>query len=170
MVRLFDERYIEDMSYIRFVADNTFHIEKSMLYSKIGENIKSVEFIRLKDKELLFIEAKTTFPNPDNSSEENFERLQIEVNEICEKFIHSLNLFSSIKTYVNEDEFAADFALSEKVSLVFMLVIKNHEPLWCRKLKPIIIAALPVYMKRIWKPEVRIINHATAIRESIALD
>ena len=163
------DNIIKDQSGMDFISDNTFHIEKSALYSKIGENIKSVEFIRIKYKELLFVEAKTTFPNPDNSSEENLKRLQAEINDICSKYIHSLNLFSSIKAHVNEEEFAADFVLSEKVSLVFTLVVKNHEPLWCRKLKPIVIAALSVYLKRIWKPEVRIMNYVSAIRESLAI-
>ena len=102
-------KLIKNQSGMDFIADNAFHIEESEVYSKIGEGIKSVEFIRAVDDKLVFVEAKTTFPNPDNPSVENYKRFQAEISDVCDKFIHSLNLYSSIKAGVNEEVFDDDF-------------------------------------------------------------
>jgi len=148
-----------------FVANNTFHIEKSQLYTNLGEGVHSVEFIRAKDNTLLFVEAKTTFPNPEKS-EENF---QTQINDICDKFIHSLSLYSSVEVGVNEKMFANDFVLSEKVFLIFILVIKNHEIKWCRPIKQKITLTLPSYLKKIWKPEVYVLNHEAASKRKLVI-
>jgi len=150
-----------------FIAENTFRIEESTTYTNIGEGIKSVEFIRAKGDKLLFVEAKTTFPNPDNPSAENYIRFQEEITDICDKFIHSLNLYASVKIGVNEEAFANDFVPPEMISLVLILVVKNHEPSWCRKIQPKLISALPSYLKKIWKPEVLVMNHETAIKQNL---
>ena len=81
-------------------------IEESAAYASIGGCVKSVEFIRAIDDKLVFVEAKTTFPNPDNPSAGNDERFQAEINYVCDKFIHSLNLYSSIRVGVNEETLA----------------------------------------------------------------
>ena len=160
---------IKDQSGMDFIADNTFHIENSSIYVNIGKGIKSVEFIRAKEDKLLFVEAKTTFPNPDNPSAENYKRFQEEINNICDKFIHSLNIYASIKIGVNDEVFAADFAPPETISIVFILVIKNHKTSWCRKITPKIISMLPPYFKKIWKPEVYVFNHETAIKQNLTI-
>jgi len=56
----------------------------------------------------------------------------MEIKEVCDKFIHSLNLFSSVVVGAAEEMFTDDFVLPEKVSLMFVLVVKNHEFKWCR--------------------------------------
>lgn len=160
---------IKNQSGMDFIADNTFHIEKSAIYTNIGEGIKSVEFIRAKEDKLLFVEAKTTLPNPDNPSAENYKRFQEEINDICDKFIHSLNLYASVIIGVNEETFANDFAPPETISLVFMLVVKNHESSWCKKIKSKLISMLPSYLKKIWKPEVYVLNHETAIKQNLTI-
>ena len=161
---------IKDQSGMDFIADNTFYIEASKVYANVGGGIKSVEFIRAKENKLLFVEAKTSFPNPDNPSLGNYTKFQEEINDICDKFIHSLNLYSSLKIGVNKEVFAYDFAPPEAISLVFILVIKNHEPSWCRKIKPKFISALPSYFKQIWKPEVYVINHKSAIQQNLSIE
>jgi len=145
-----------------FIAENIFHIEKSKVYTNIGEGVRSVEFVRVKDDKLLFVEAKTTFPNPDNPSEENLARFESEIKEISDKFIHSLNLFSSVEVGVAENALPNDFVLPEKVSLVFLLVIKKHEPEWCKNIVRALTAVLPLYLNSIWKPEVYVINQEIA--------
>jgi len=138
-------KIIPNQSGMDFIADNTFHIEASALYKNIGDGIRTVEFIRIKENRALFIEAKTAFPNPDNPSEKNKARFHNEITEICEKFIHSLNLLSSIKLGVAEEERFGEFSIPQKVSLVFMLVIKNHKLEWCKPIKSKIEAELPSY-------------------------
>jgi len=158
-----------------FVSENTFQIEKSAAYKNSGKGIRSVEFVRVKEDKLLFVEAKTKFPNPNpdpnNPSEENGEeklkRFQSEINNICDKFIHSLNLFSSVKVGVTEDTFPDDFVLPDRVSLVFVLVVKNHELNYCKPIKQKLMEILPSYLKKIWKPEVYVINHKTATKQEL---
>ena len=152
-----------------FIAENTFHIEKSELYRNLGESVRSVEFVRVKDDKLLFVEAKITFPNPNNPSVENFAKYQAEIDEICDKFIHSLNLFSSVKVGVAKNAFTGDFVLPEKVTLMFILVIKEHELIWCKRIKETLMDALPLYLKRIWDPTVWVINQEVAAKYNLVI-
>jgi len=151
-------------SEMNFINRNAFYIEKSTLYLGMN-NIRSVEFIRVKDDSLMLIEAKKSFPNPDTSGEE----FESEINEICEKFIHSLNLYSSVKVGVYNEIFNDDFVPPEKVTIEFVLVIKSHKMIWCKKVRNALIVALPTYLKKIWKPEVYVINHEIAVNEQIAV-
>ena len=154
-----------------FITNNIFHIENSTIYKKISSyKIRSVEFIRIMNNELLFIEAKTTFPNPENPSEENKIKFQNEIGEICEKYIHSLNLFSSIELGVDEEEYKNDFSIPVKGTLVFLLVVKNHKIEWCVEIKRKLEQELPHYLKRIWKPKVFVINHTTAIQLGLTVN
>ena len=152
---------------MNFIADNAFHIEKSTLYATLGNGVRSVEFVCVKDDSLLFVEAKTTFPNPNNPSAENRAKFKKEAEDICKKSIHSLNLFLSVEVGVAEYMFTNDFVLPEKVLLALVLVIKNHEPQWRRPIKAELIAALPSYLKKIWKPTVFVINHETATKQQL---
>ena len=147
-----------------FVADNAFHIETSQLYLNLGAGIKSVEFLRVIDNKLLFVEAKTTFPNPNNPSADNLVRFHSEIDDICDKFIHSLNLLSSVEVGVAESVTDKEFALPGKVSLEFCLVIRNHEPEWCKDVEKAFMAAFPLYLKKIWKPTVYVINQEIATK------
>jgi hypothetical protein len=159
------ENIIEE-SGMRFIADNVFHIEKSELYARIDEGVKSVEFIRIKDTKLMFVEAKTTLPNPQNPS--SSEKYNGEIADICDKFIHSLNLYASVKAGVAAEILLDVFNTQDKVRLVFVLVIKEHKIEWCRPVKTKLLQELPLYLKKIWKPEVYVINYDTAIERQIA--
>jgi len=113
---------------------------------------------------LLFVEAKTSFANPNNPANGNFSRFQSEIGQICEKLIHSLNMYSSVKVGVAEIPFPESFISPEKVSIVFVLVIKNHKNERCRHVYAKLVEMLPLYLKKIWKPEVHVINHETAAK------
>ena len=153
---------------MNFVADNAFYIEKCLSYENIkSDGIKSVEFIRAKDDKLLFIEAKKTFPNPGNPAADNPTIFQSEIDKICDKFKHSLNLYSSIAVGAANESFPADFKPADKVSLVLVLVIKDHEPQWCKPVKTKLLKTLPPYLKKIWKPKVYVINHITATEQRL---
>ena len=155
-----------------FIADNTFHIEHSPLYTDklSGNRIKTVEFIRVKDNNLIFLEAKTTFPKPDdNPNAEESGRFEIALKKVCEKFIHSLNLYSSVKVGVTEIQLPEDFLPPDKVTLTFVLVVENHKLEWCRSIKTALVKVLPFYLHMIWKPIVHVINHNTAIKYKLAV-
>ena len=153
-----------------FIADNTFHIEKSGCYNAIrGKEIKSVEFVRVKDGKLLLVEARSSFTNPDNTSAENLKQFQERIDEICGKFIHSLNLFSSLIIGVTEDTSASGIVMPERVSLVFVLVIKNYNLDGCRKVRIKLKSKLPPYLMEIWKPKVFVINQNTAEKRGLVV-
>ena len=150
-----------------FITENAFYIEKSELYTNLGDGVKSIEFVRIKDSKLLFVEAKTTFPNPNNPNMANLARYQSEIEDIRDKFIHSLNLLSSVEVGVAKKELGEDFALPKKVMLEFYLVIKKHESEWCKDIEKTLMAVFPPYFKKIWKPVIYVINQETAIKRDI---
>jgi len=158
-----------------FVADNTFHIEDATFYKNNlrQKGIKSVEFIRARDNSLIFVEAKTTFPKPyDDPDTEEHERFDNEVNNVCEKFVHSLNMYASVKVGVTETQLQESFSPPNKVTITFVLVVKNHEDEWCRPIEVALIEALSSHLhmiKQIWQPKVSVMNHKTAIEQKLAV-
>jgi hypothetical protein len=114
------------------------------------------------------VEAKTTLPNPQNSSlPGNLTKYNEEIADIRDKFIHSLNLYSSVKAGVAEEKLHDAFNARDKIRLVFVLVIKKHEIGWCEPIQTKLLQELPSYLKKIWKPEVYVINCNTAIKRQI---
>ena len=109
---------------MNFIVDNTFHIEQSDIYIKLKGSIKTVEFIRTIDDNLLFVEAKSSFPKPDNPSPDNPKNFKNQIDDIYDKFVHSLNLYASIVVGVNE-QLPPDFKPPSKISLRFVLVFNN---------------------------------------------
>ena len=154
---------------MKFAANNAFHIEESLLYKSAGDGVRTVEFIRVMENRLLFVEAKTTFANPNNPAEGNYSRFQSEIDQICEKLIHSLNMYSSVKVGATDKPFPEKFVPPEKVSIVFVLVIKNHENEWCKPVYAKLVEQLPLYLKKIWKPNVVVMNHETATKWNLTV-
>ena len=150
---------------MNFIADNACVIEEATARLSCGDGIRSVEFIRNENTRLLFIEAKTTIAHPKNSP----QSYKNEIDEICEKFIHSLNLLLAVKIGVVADTLPKSFAELNKMSLKFILVVRNHKSKWCRPIKRSIEQLLPTYFKKIWKPDVYVINYDTAVSRNIAL-
>ena len=152
-----------------FITDNAFYIEKSKLYTDLGEGVRSVEFVRVKNNNLLFVEARETFPNPENPIDANLNRYNSQIEEICEKFVHSLNLFSSAKVGIANERLPDGLSLPTKSSLVFVFVIKNHKSKWCKPIRKKLISILPEYLNKIWNPTVYVINHETVIKRGLAI-
>jgi len=153
-----------------FISKNAFRIEESQLYRELGEEIKSIELVRIKKGALIFLEARSSFPDPKSSTPDNLERFNSQSEDVCDKFIHSLNLFSSIKVNVSSCDFPEDFILPDKVTLVLILVVRNHDNKGCREIKTKLIELFPTYFKEIWKPTVYVINHMTAIKRKLAVE
>lgn len=158
-------------SRMNFIADNAFHIEKSDIYTKLRDNsIKTVEFIRAKDDKLLFMEAKLSFPNPNNP--ESITKFQSEIDDICDKFIHSLNLYTSIVIGVNEQHIP-NFKPANKVSLKFILIIGNSfEQKWCTPIKNALTNQLrnSNCIAKIWKPEVFALSSEMAVGQNLIIE
>ncbi|MDR2466667.1 MAG: hypothetical protein LBD35_04665 [Prevotellaceae bacterium] len=151
---------------MNFVADNTFHIERSDIYTKLKNSIKTVEFIRSKDDYLLFVEAKSSFPNPNNP--ESSEKFQSAIDDICDKFTHSLNLYASIAIGAN-GQLPSDFKPAVKVSLNFILVINNFELRWCVPIEKALINQLSKSkcIAKIWKPNIFVLNNEMALKQNL---
>jgi hypothetical protein len=99
-----------------FIAENTFHIEKSTQYKNLPHGIKTVEFVRAKGNYLLFIEAKSSFANPANAQTK--ESFQEEIADVFDKFYHSLSLYSAIDIGVIKEGFPDDYKPASKVLLL----------------------------------------------------
>ena len=146
-------------SNMEFIPDDAYPIETSGAYINLSDKgIRSVEFVRIINDRLLFVEAKASTAHPDSSPEPYSKQ----INEINEKFIHSLNLLSSIKVGITEESLPDSFHAERKLSLEFVLVIRNHEPEWCRRVKATLQQLLPEYLVKIWRPEVIVINYEKA--------
>lgn len=146
-----------------FQEDRIFKIEKSKLHNKIGDGIKVVEFLLLKDEyELDFIEAKSSSPRP---TKDNIIRFNEFIEEISDKFIHSFNLYYSaiLKRNENYGEINNNFLKldSSKIKLKFILVIKGHEIEWLLPISDALKKKLS-YHNTIWKSEVIVMNDKIA--------
>ena len=164
---------------MKFIADNSFRIEKSSVYSQLGRNIKSVEFVRSMGNKLLFIEAKSSFPNPNNlspSPHKDFktgsELFQEEIDNIYDKFIHSLNLYAAIAIGVAKMGFPQEYIPPTKSSILFILVINSFEKSWCLDVEIALMKKIheSICMNKIWKVKVHVINHETAIKQNLAVE
>ena len=158
-----------------FNADNAFYIEKSPVYIGLGNGVKSVEFIRAKGDKLLFIEAKSSFPKPNNPPNPNKgnktgeQLFREEIADICDKFIHSLNLYSAIDVGVTEYDFPADYKPADKMSLKFVLVINKFDRSWCVDIEKALTNRIreSICMSKIWKPKIIVINNEIAAEHEI---
>ena len=165
-------------SNMNFIADNAFYIEKSPIYTGLGKNVKSVEFIRSKGHKLFFVEAKSSFPDPSNpnpnpkkDNKTGKELFKEEIIDICDKFVHTLNLYSAVNVGVIENGFPAEFNPSQKVSLVFVLVINGFHKSWCDEVERALANKLreSICIDKIWKPEISVLNHEEAIKRKLSI-
>jgi hypothetical protein len=126
------------------------------------QSLRSVEFVRAKGDKLLFVEARSSFANPNNIDAGNYAKFQSEVEKICEKFLHSLNMYASVEVGAAKVLFPDRFQPPTTVKLTFVLVVKDHEHGWCTPISESLVEALPIYLKKIWRPAVYVINQETA--------
>lgn len=154
------------MEFGPFDQDHLLWWEKSKLFSSFGAGIKSVEFICL-DRENAFclLEAKTTVPNPKGpKGQEGFDKY---LEEICEKFVHTFDLFIStfIKRYSDKDhELPPNFLVHDigKITVKFLLVIKESEEIWLRPINDALKKALLRYRKT-WRIDIAVLNEDMAL-------
>jgi hypothetical protein len=138
-----------------FIADtdDTYHIEKSSAFAGVGRSVKTIEFIRKMGDTLWFVEAKPIFPD-----EEDKGKRGEWIRAICDKFLHSLNLYCAIKLEIVIDTLPDTFTGNK---VLFVLVIKEQSLDRCGKIQEVIKTKLLPYL-RIWKTNILVINHATA--------
>jgi hypothetical protein len=145
---------------MQFISTDAFPIEDSSARSRLPEG-RIVDFVRKIDSELLFVEVKSSFPNP--NSAETPERFDEEVTAIRDKFAVSLELFSAIKVGVTEDLLPDALSAADKVQVTFALVIcKFEKEEWCVPVKKALERDLPQEIIKLWKPNVKVYTSISA--------
>jgi hypothetical protein len=141
---------------MNFIAntDDTYHIEKSSAYSGVGNGVKTVEFVRrMKDDRLWLVEAKAVFPDEDDKSKRGEW-----IKAVCDKFLHSLNLYCAVKLNVVTDTLPSAF---DDNNVLFVLVIREQPLDKCEKVQEVLRDRLLPYL-RIWKTNILVINYDKA--------
>jgi hypothetical protein len=103
---------------------------------------------------------------------ENFDSA---VKDVCDKFIHSLNLYASIAIGVSEQQLPEDFEPVTKVSLKLVLIISSDGngsdfcQEWCSPIKKALTDQLKKSdcIAKIWKPDVLAINRENAAARNL---
>lgn len=115
--------------------DSTFLCEEYISNLNI-RNLKSVEFITIRNNKILFIEAKKTAPYPKNIDNDNSDYNKY-INDIYQKVKDSFTIFTSIIMRIREADICMKFRNSDYKNVEFKLVviIKNHDKKWCSSIK-----------------------------------
>lgn len=151
--------------------EELFPIEKTQLYTSLGEGVKMVEFLWKKGGKpiLLFVEAKTNCPNPDNRDETVEKRKKYEefYTDVTDKFVDSLGVYTAalLGRYEDITEIGEELRRStlQGARLRFILVITNPAATveWLPGPKEVLENRLRRWSK-IWDVEVLVLNRALA--------
>lgn len=155
-----------------FPKKDVFQIENSKLHLSLGEGIKTVEFILLKDSDkMLFVEAKSSCPNYDNrqESEEKAEKFEEYFSDISDKFIDSLQMMLNVALQRDVDtsgigEHIKQEDLYSKIKFCFVLVVRKAErEEWLVGPKVELEARL-LHWKKLWKVDIVVLNEELAFQ------
>jgi len=140
-----------------------FHMEESPIREMLG--LRTVEFVlRHRDNEILLVEAKSSSPKPGN-----LEKFDDFIEEIRDKFIHTLDLyFSIIVNRQTADEMPAGFKTADysSVKIILLLVINGHQIKWLPPIKDALKARLKRHIKT-WLLDVVVLNHEQAFSHGL---
>ena len=155
--------------------DKVFYIEESSIYQKLGEGIRTVEYIQLSKKgSLQFVEAKKTCPNVNNkdNNEKKKQKYESYYQELTEKYSDSLNVLVAglLDRYDETEEIGKrikEIKSLRNTRIQFILVIKTAEELWLSGVKTELEQRLRK-LRKIWHVEVVVLNEELAIRLQLA--
>lgn len=146
-----------------FNEKQVYQIEKAEAYTSLGKGVKAVEFIYRKNKDkLFFVEAKKSSPMP---SSQDFSAF---IEDIAEKFLHSFNLWLTLKLNLRKDS-SADKVLAvsvESQAICFVLVINGHEEEWLPPIKAALERKMMAEIK-IWHSAIIVLNDKLAERKKL---
>lgn len=170
-------RYITEsgMKFGEFKDENLFYIEESNVYKSIGTSVKTVEFIAIKDDDIILLEAKMGCPQPCKDEQED-KRLNFEqfYNDIAEKFIDSFHVYlSSIlnkhdSMEIGENLKNLDLVKSKNFKFVLVLTSDEIQEDWLRDPKLELDMRLKKY-RQIWNVKIIVLNKILAIEKGIAI-
>lgn len=150
--------------------ERLFWVEHSDIYRRVGEGIKTVEFIYLsKEENVLFVEAKQSCPNIANKddSEEKQKKFEEYYTDVTDKFIDSVNMFAATVLGRNGQSNSVGESIVQKNTyaengIKFVLVIAGAEESWLGGPKAELELRLFRYRK-IWKADVVVLNKEMAV-------
>ncbi len=147
------------MAFGPFQEENVFYVEKSELYKKLGSKVKIGEFILKRGNKLLFVEAKSTAPNPNSDTGEDFYEY---IDDISKKLRNSLELFLSANHEIQIDKNQEAVKLIEfdkfnKMALQFILVIRKHDKEWLQPVRDALDSYL-IAQRKIWNIKIVVLN------------
>ena len=153
-----------EMIFGPFEEADVFEIEKSNVNQLIGERIRTVEFVICREENrILFVEAKSSLPREQTSK----ERYDAFVTEITDKFVHSFEIYHTLKynRYHIDQDIGEHLKQQEwdKVQIKFVLVIRGHKKEWLAPLREALMKNMSAYLK-IWKSTVVVLNDEMAKR------
>lgn len=97
----------------------------------LGQGLKATEFVLQADNNIIFVEAKTNAPNPENKDDSSEKRQKFETffREVPDKFIDSLGVYTAalLKRYPDTSEIGVSLQRPDLagIKIVFALVITN---------------------------------------------
>jgi len=149
--------YESGMKFEGFDRDDFYWIEKS---NRRPEGTSSVEFVLRKENSLMFVEAKQSFPKPEN------DVFSGRIGEICKKYTDSLMVFSG--TYFRSPSdlpyHSSDYPA---MGLRFILIINGFEKQWLKPIADSIKRAMAQYAK-LWlfdpNRDIAVLNHEMALK------
>ncbi len=156
------------MSFGPFCEEHVFWVEQSTIYRQIQESLKIAEFVLLRKRtnnasSVCIVEAKGSSPKPKNEGD-FYEFLE----EIHQKMRNTFLLLLALHLKRVKDpknELSKEFRNTDlsSVSILFILVIRDHEEHWLQPLKDALSKVLN-YHKKIWKLDtpVLVLNKALA--------
>lgn len=160
-----------DMKFGEYSLDNVFLMEESDQHIKIKTHgCKTVEFVLLRKKALLFVEAKTKPRDPYSTEPDAKKKADEYISEIAQKFSDSISLYMSIIAKRQPPDGLSGKLQSldyEKTNIQFILVIND-----CNSSILIYIhdklTSLLCKTKTIWRVgDVLVIDKAMAVKKKL---
>lgn len=170
--------YESGVNFGPFDENEFFHIEKSKIYQKLGEDIKTVEFVFLqKNKNLIFLEAKTTCPNAEHRYDTSKNELKYDeyYSDITQKIKDSMQLLIAalVGRIEDTDEIGKDIkkkSVLKEAKFKFVLVITTAKATesWLPGPKAEIEQRL-LPLRKIWGFDIIVLNKSMAIERGLIL-
>lgn len=121
-----------------FLTDegNSYYVETSEIFNKIkAKGVKICEYVELKGNKIIFVEAKTSAPNPQSNAADGNEKFENYIQSICAKFVNAATILVA-GVFKRRVDIRSDIPKTYTASKLqqweyrCLLVIKGHRREW----------------------------------------